>query len=193
MCDGVVIDAHMVQLIRDELVRGRGCLYSLICWVVENCGIARTPLIEAHWKTKCSDSDVFFWEWYTQQVLNKSVHDITTKKLNQHVLKKIRNEYGLPKNPFVIGYIECACATSEPRYILAKEMDFHDPKAKSLPTKTQLQIQESRSGRLCRYLERKLRVRVGTPTDAESHFVVNHGPCSNKATTSQSHCPKIPT
>ena len=191
MCDGVVIDGHLVQLIRDELLQARGSLYSFICWVVDNCGIARTPQIEAHWKTKCSENDVFFWEWYTQQVLRKSVHDITTKKLNQHVLKKIHKDYGLPRNPFVIRYIECACSTNAPRYILAKDLDFYDPKGKSLPTKTQIEIQERRSAPLCRYLEKELRVRVGTPTDAESHFGIYDGSCTSKATTSQSHCPKV--
>jgi hypothetical protein len=191
MCDGIVIDAHMMRVIRDELVQDSGCLYSLICWITENCGIAITPQIEAHWKTKCSDKNPFFWDWYTKQLLNKSIRYITPKTLNQHVLKKIRDKYGLPKDPFVIGYMECACATSEPRYILAEEMDFHDPKAKSLPTKTQLKIRESRSGRLCRYLEKQLGIRVGTPTDAESHFAIGQGPCANRATVSQTHCPKV--
>jgi len=192
MCDGIVVDAHMIRKIRDELVRSSGPLYELICWVIINCGIAVTPQIEAHWKTKCSDRDPFFWEWYTQQVLNKSVHDITLQRLEVHITRRIHRDYGLPKDPFVIGYIECANSTSEPRYIFAEDMYFHDPKAKGLPTKTQVTIRETRSGTLCRYLERQLRIRVGTATDVNSHFSIGQGPCPNRRTISQSQCPNLP-
>jgi len=193
MCDGIVIDAHMVPAIRDALALGSGSLYDLICWVIENCGIARTPQIEAHWKTKCSDRDQFFWSWYSQQVLDRSIHDITPKNLGSSVNRKIRNDYGL-SDPFVLGCIKCAHSTSEPRYILAEDIYFHDPKAKDFPTTVQIKIKESRNGCLCRYLEDQLGIQVGARADCKSHFSIDQGPCpnKNKIRIGQNQCPKLP-
>ena len=60
------------------------------------------------------------------------------------------------------------------------------------PTKTQVEIQERRSGPLRRYLEKDLGIRVGTATDAESHFAIYDGPRTSETATSQFHCPKMP-
>jgi len=192
MCDGIVIDAHMIPAIRYDLVQESGLLYELIQWLIQNCGIATTPQIEAHWKTKCSDNDPFFWTWYTERILDRSIRINEPNGLENEKIKKIHNEYGLPRDPFVIACISCAHATNSPRYILAEDMDFHDPKSKRLETRTQNKIRENRNGRLCRYLEKELNIRVGTKSDARSHFSIDIGACPNNVINSRNICPKLP-
>jgi len=194
MCDGIVIDAHMIPAIRDELVRHSGSLYELICWVIENCGIARTPQIENHWRSKFSaNRDHVFWKWYMNQVLNKAIHNIPPKNLSSSVKKKIRDDYGL-SDPTVMEYIKCAYATNEPRYILAEDMYFYDPRERRAASATQIEIKESRQGRLCKYLEEQLHIRVGTPADCKSHFSIDQSPCSdkNEVRIDQRQCSKLP-
>jgi hypothetical protein len=192
MCNGVVIDAHMMPAIRDELVRGSGQLCNLINWFLQNCGIARTSQIEIHWRTKISDKDPFFWHWYAQQILNRSIHDIKPKNLGRDVKKRLRIKYGLPKDPYLTAYLECAYATNEPRYILAEDMDFHDPKARNQATKTQIMIRESRTGALCQYLETQLKIRVGTTQDCRLHFSSFQGSCPSRGNTNRVQCSKVP-
>jgi hypothetical protein len=193
MCDGIVIDAHIIRSARDEIVLSSGPLYELICWITQNCGIAITQYIEKHWKNHCGDrTPSIFWEWYTDQAKIGSIKIIKPKQLDINILNKIRKKYGLPKDPFVIAYIECADATSEPRYILSEDMDLHAPKAKSVSPKTQASIREGRTGPLCCYLERRLCVRVGTVADCKSHFSTDQGQCHRGVTTVQGKCPHMP-
>jgi len=188
---GVVIDAHTMRAIRNAIVTENGVLYDLICWIINNCGLATTKYIEAHWETKCGQDPVF-WKWYKDQVLNKAARDIPIKKLDSNIAKKIRERYCLPKDPFVLQYIKCANSTSGPRYILADDIYLHDPKAGRLPSRTQNEIRERRRGNLCRYLEKYLDIRVGTTADCISYFSIALGPCSSNIGINPKKCPKIP-
>jgi len=192
MCDGVVIEGHIVERMRDELVRESGTVYDLVNWMTHNCGIAMTPKVEVHWRMHCSDRDQFFWSWYTEQVEKRSIRPISPRRLDNKVSRKIHNDFGLPRNTLVRRYIECANGTNDPRYILAEEMDLHAPQAKRLPTRTQVQIREMRSGILCRYLERALRIRVGSLSDCIVYFSTDSGNCASSTSSNGKSCPRLP-
>lgn len=182
-----------MQKIRDELVLEQGSLYELIYWIIQNCGIAISPLIEKHWKTKCSEKDQFFWTWYGVQITNHAVHPI--KKITNiapDIKKKIHNDYKLPFDPFVIECIKCACSTSAPRYILADDIYFYEPTAKRLAVKNQQDIMNKRSGKLGRYIEKTLNIRIGTAEDFKAHFAMATGNCPIKNAAMVSPCPHLP-
>lgn len=189
MCDGVVIEGHMLPQIRKALVSESGSLYQTISWILQNCGVAITRQIETHWRTQCADRDTFFWTWYATQILNRSIRDILPKKMPQHLWKNLRVNHGLPNNPAIRAYLECVNATQQPRYILAEDMDYHDPKAKALPTKTQNSIRQARTGALCSYLHKHLQIRIGASADCSQHFTTGSGPCISKSDTMAAcHC-----
>lgn len=188
MCNGIIIDAHLIPKIRCDLTNGSGTLYDILYWIVNNCGIAMTQYIENHWYTKCKDGDVF-WEWYRAQLeegKNKVHYHRQLKTLDNRAAKSIRNHYGL-NNSHIKACIVCANTTNEPRYILTEHIFFYNPKLKNAPPKTKDKIMEGRSGRLCRYLQRNLNIRVGTRTDCIKHFSINHSHCSNGQP-----CPHLP-
>jgi len=130
MCDGIVIDGHIMMQIRDELVLKSGKLFDLISWILNNCGIAITPYIKTHWQSLCG-RDQYFGEWYTNEYhVKRAIHDIPDPHLKHSTWQYIRKSFSLPDDPFVRSCIQCANTTSEPRYILAEDMFFYEPKAK---------------------------------------------------------------
>lgn len=179
MCDGIIIEGHILLEIRHDLANESGILYEILCWVSNNCGIAMTPHIEADWQNRLKEGDVFL-EWYREQIESKRVHIIPLKSLNSHIVSKIHNYYRLPRQTFILHYIRCAHSTDEPKYILANEMDLHQPTAKSLAPKTQNDIRNNRSGLLCRFLQEKLHIRVGNPDDFKRHFSIDCDICTDK-------------
>lgn len=178
MCDGIVVDGHIMSEARDELVLKSGILYDIVTWIINNCGIAMTPYIKTHWQSLCG-RDQYFWEWYTNQVYTKHIHPIPDDHLEHKKWQYIRKSFSLPSDPFIRAYIDCAYNTSEPRYILAEDIFFYEPKAKRSTTRTQEIIKLKRSGTLCRHLQKELSIRVETPTDCESHFSTNIPACQN--------------
>jgi hypothetical protein len=188
---GIVIDAHLMSGMRDELARSSGQLFGLINWFLQNCGIAMTPIIEAHWKSKIRDTDPVFWSWYYTQIEGKTIRSVEPKDLGTNVKKKLRVEYCVPKDPYVKGYLECAHATNGPRYIITEDIYLYDPKAGSKATKTQAKIKQNRDGVLCRYLETQLKIRIGPIADCISHFCVHEAVCSNKVAENNCQCHKV--
>jgi len=188
MCDGIVIDAHLLPLFRKEFAQGNGPLLDLFVWLLVNCGVAHTALIEQHWSTKIRATDELFWNWYREQIENKSIRDVPLTKLPGQVKKKLRSEYKLPKDMFVVGYLECAFSTLAPRYILSEDMYLHEPQARSLDTGTQTGIRESRRGKVCKYLEDELGILVGTVSHCREHFPLYQTSCSQKALDGKASC-----
>lgn len=188
MCDGLIIEGHLIPEIRHDLANENGRYYDILCWVSQNCGIASNAHIEEHWRKHSREGDIF-WQWYTQEYVAGNVHDIPRKRLDNRIIKRIHHDYRLPKNPFVLRYIMCANVTREPKYILANDMDFHQPTAKRQATVTQNHIRTSRKGALCRFLEKELCIRVGTADDCKTHFSIDHGICSDKS--SQIQCSRV--
>lgn len=187
---GIIIDAHILHEIRDALVKENGLLYDLINWILDNCGIAITQLIETHWKSKISESDRFFWEWYFSEYHSKRrIREIELKKFNNMLMNKIITDCCLPKDIFVKGYIKAAHSTKYPRYILAEDMDLHDPRYKKEETKTKKRIIDERTGKLCVFLEDRVNIRVGSRKDCERYFAITNGPCTVNPCSEVSYCP----
>jgi len=170
MTYGIVIDAHLIQSIRESLVSESGSLFDLISWITSNCGIAISELIETHWKQHCTHNDLFFWEWYAQQILTQKIRIYKPTRISGRIFMNIRVNYKLPNDIFVRAYLDCANNTIKPRYILTEDMYFYEPSAKSMTPSRQIQIRTSRSGSLCRHLENTLKIRVGTESDFCRHF-----------------------
>jgi hypothetical protein len=192
---GVVIDGHTIRAFNGELVKRNGIIYSIVSWITTNCGIAITDYIKAHWEQQCGTraKNPLFWEWYFDQLYNKeAIHFVEVTRLQSNAWRAIRATYGSPNDPFVRSAIECANSTISPRYILAEDMDFHDPKAKRLPTPTQVEIKERGIGRLRLYLRDNLKILVGTLSNCRAHFSIDNGACPNKPTDCSKQCPCSP-
>jgi hypothetical protein len=188
MCEGVVIDAHLLLPFRKEYAQGNGPLLELFVWLLANCRVARTALIEQHWTTKIKATDELFWNWYREQIEKKAIRDVPLDRLPKEVKRKLRSEYKLPKDMFVLGYLECAFSTTAPRYILSEDMYLHEPQARSLDTGTQADIREARRGKVCKYLEDELGITVGTVTHCRGHFPVQQSSCPQKTTDGRPSC-----
>ena len=179
MCEGVVIEGHLLIELRKELRNGQGALYDIVVWLETNCGIAMTDLIQTHWVDKGLMKDQYFHTWYVEKVNAKVIRWATEKNLNKHQWKKIHNEYGLPKDLYDRGYIKCAHGTAKPKYILSEEIPLHDPKVINPPKK--LVVIQQHSGALCKYLEDQLGIQVGNREHFKARFAICKGICQQKA------------
>ena len=89
MYQGIFIDAHILEDICDALADECGPLYDMIFWILDNCGIAITPLIQSHWEEKISENKRHFWEWYyLEYQVNRRIKEIPLKKLEAPLMKK---------------------------------------------------------------------------------------------------------
>jgi len=193
MCDGIVIDAHVIKHLTPELIHGHGAIYSLISWITSNCGIATSDLIKTHWEQHCGsrERNTHFWEWYWDELHNKrTIHPIPIKRFSGKDWRTLAARYRIPHDIFVRAVIECANSTSEPRYILADDMLLHDPVAKTADPKTQLKIKEGRTGALCQHLERQFLIILGTPNHCKKHFQIAQGVCRTHSQNPSTPCPR---
>lgn len=194
MCDGIVIDGHIMRAFKGELVQKNGTIYSLVFWITSNCGIAITNYIKTHWEQQCGTraKNLLFWEWYFDQLHNKhTIHFIKVRRLRGTTWESIRATYRIPQDPFVRSAIECANSTSEPRYILAEDMFFYDPTAKRIDPDTQRSIREDRTGIVSKFLEQHYCIMVGTPNHCRRYFAVDYGACQNKSLNDRNDCPRV--
>jgi hypothetical protein len=195
MCEGIVIEGHLLREMSPQVALMNGPLYDLLEWAVANCGIAMTDYIENHWETHCSpnkQANEAFWAWVTDQLKVNAMRHVDGAGVSAGDWRRIRVGFHAPSDPYVRAYIECAASVQAPRYLLAEDMDLHEPRARSLPTATQVQIRERRRGTLCQHLERALRVRVGTRADCSLWFEVDSGLCAHKASGNTAPCPRLP-
>jgi hypothetical protein len=193
MSDGIVIDAHVIKDLTSQLVGRNGVIYSLISWITGNCGIAMSDSIKTHWERHCGSraKNLLFWEWYFDELNNKhTIHPIPVEHWSGTTWKTLAAKYGIPSDPFVRAYIECADSTSEPRYILSDDMSLHDPVAKTAATDTQQDIREKRTGSLCRHLERNLSIILGTPNHCKEYFEIDQGACHTNSQNCNILCPR---
>jgi len=194
MCDGIVIDAHVIKHLTPELIRGHGAIYSLISWITSNCGIAISERIKIHWEKHCGtrERNTRFWEWYWDELYNKrTIHPIPVKRFSGKDWRTLLARYRIPPDIFLRAVIECANSTSEPRYILADDILLHDPVAKTTDSATQLRIKEERTGSLCRYLERELFIILGTTNHCKEYFEMNQGTCQTNSPDCDTPCPRV--
>jgi len=193
MYQGIFIDAHLLGDISDAIASESGPLYDMICWILDNCGIAITPLIQTHWEEKISDNERHFWEWYYLEYhVNRRIHEIPLIRLDAQLMNKVKINCHLPNDIYVKGYIKGANSTKAPRYILAEDMDFYDPRYKQAESRTKNKIIASRSGKLCEFLERTLHIRVGSLDDCNNYFSTSTGPCPTAVSANCFSCQHIP-
>ena len=193
MNQGILIDAHLLEEISDALANESGSLYDLIYWILDNCGIAITPLIQSHWEEKISDNNRLFWEWFLLEYnINRRIRAIPLKKFDASSMRKITTDCYLPNRTHAKGYIKGANSTVAPRYILTKHIYFYEPRHKDNDSKTKNSIVASRAGKLCRFLQRTLKIRVGSPYDCINYFSTSYGPCPSITSTNCSSCQHIP-
>ena len=194
MCDGIVIDAHIIKHLTPELIHGHGAIYSLISWITSNCGIAISESIKTHWEKHCGsrERNTYFWEWYFDELHRKrTIHPITVKRFSGKYWRTIVARYRIPSDTFIRADIECANSTSEPRYILADDILLHDPVAKTTDSATQSKIKEERIGALCQYLERALSIILGTTNHCKKYFEMDQGPCQTNSADRDTTCPRV--
>lgn len=194
MCDGIVIDAHVMRNFNSELIDKNGTIYSLVFWITNNCGIAICDSILTHWEQHCGSraKSPLFWEWYFDELYNKrNIHFIKVTRLEGTVWMNFRRKFNIPHDLFIRAIIECANSTSEPRYILTEDMYLYDAIAKSSDTHNQENIRENRYGPICRYLESTYHIIAGTPKHCEDYFMIAQEICQNKSSNHGDSCPRV--
>jgi hypothetical protein len=184
MCDGIVIDGHVMRDFSPLLSRKQGSIYILISWITQNCGIALSDYIKTHWEQHCGkkERNPIFWEWYVEQLLQrKHINFPKITRLKGNEWQKIRSTFSVPEDPFIRAEIECVNSTSEPRYLLSEDPYIHDPLIKKMNNSEKQQtIKDERQGALCKYLENSdFGIIVGTCKHCASFFQISQGNCSN--------------
>ena len=160
MCEGIVIEAHAILELRDDIVLATGTRYELLEWLMHNCKIVMTDKIKNHWELKLGIKGDVVFDWLEQKNHEKCVHELKNiKKVHRDIKKKIK-EFGLTKEPFVEHYIDCANTTTKPRYILAEDIPFYDPKAAKAGAEKKQEIKNNKSGELPKFLEKNLNITV---------------------------------
>ena len=161
MCEGVVIEAHTIRLLRDDIARKRGTNYKMLKWLVENCGIVMTDKIKKHWEDNLHNRGEIVFDWLEQLNYNKSVNELKQiKKVHRDIKKKMRNDFGLTNQPFVVHYIDCANTTRKPKYIMAEDISFYDPKVEDEGHERKKEMKNRKTGRLQRYINDELKIKI---------------------------------
>ncbi len=194
MCDGIIIDGHVIKQFKNELVEEKGCIFDIINFIVAKCGIAINQVIENHWETHCGKKEraLEFWEWYTTNCLQNRIHFIESKKINGKLWASIQAKFSIPTDPFVRAAIECANTTVIPRYIIAEDLYFYDPKAKRLDNTNQRKIIEKRNGCVCKYLEKYMQITVSTPEYCKGLLFSQKQGCNTQSITTDNNIQKCP-
>jgi hypothetical protein len=168
MPDGIVIDANIIPQFYKELKASQGQLYRIVDWLSNNCGIAINDHIAVEWENVCKAQ--LFLDWYADELKNGRIRKVSCKPLPINYPKKRMIDYGFPHTSTDIQYIECAYSTDRTKYIMTENYDFFDPKCKTMAIKARKRAREDRQGRLCRFLLKKLGIRVGMPTHCRIDF-----------------------
>jgi len=168
MEDGVVVDANIIADYCHESIVETGDIYDLIEKILKNCSIAITELIEQEWYNTCGSQ--LFDVWFTDNMRDGYIQYVEPY-LNPHILKKIRNKFGLPGRDKEL--IKAANVTTY-KYILTNDIHLFDPKKKTASIKEKERIKKGRKGGLCQFLRKELKITVGLPehcwSDLEEHI-----------------------
>ena len=157
MDDGVIIDANIIPQFLPQYVKQEGNIYDLFNDILSKYGIAICKQIQREWLNTCNHPIIE--AWLTDNLKNGNIRHVKPK-LHRDIKKKLRTDYGLPRGSPDIHLISCANVT-EVRYIISEDMDLFDPKMKRAKSKTRTRIKQKRTGNLCRYLHKQLKIRVG--------------------------------
>lgn len=168
MSDGVVVDANVIKDFYRELCINDGCVYRAVIWLSETYGIVASDKVLVEWENVCS-AQVFI-EWLADQLKLGGVRRIQGKRIDRQVVKKMYLDCGFPCRDRDLEYIQCAHATVSRRYIVTEDIDFYDPRAKDGEASIKRWAREERHGQFCRFLLRRLRIRVGTVRHCREDF-----------------------
>lgn len=185
MPKGIVIEGHVIQEISKAIASENGELFQLISWIIANCGIAWNEHIDVHWHTKCGHRDEAFWAWFEDQNQKRNVHIVPPVPLSEPIMHRI-SEFGLPPDSFNKHYLECANGTDRPRYIIADEIDLHDPTEKMSSLKRKEQIRKRESGALAKYIKKKAKITIKSKDNSYNYLCV-HPLCASTCTIN-CHC-----
>jgi len=164
--DGIVIDANIISKFYKEFIIDEGDLYVLINWILDNCGVVFTDLIYHEWISTCNNFVIK--EWIADGLKLGKIR-YTNPQLDRAIIKKLHINFGLPKKSRDIEYIRCANVTLT-KYILTNDIDLFDPKLKNDTSKAKKNAKNNRSSKLCRFLLKELKIRVGTPHHCVNDF-----------------------
>ena len=171
MSDGIVIDANIIPLFSQELRIDEGIIYGIVYFLLNGCGLAIDDFIASEWEGVCKD--VWFNEWYTDELKNGRIRKIESKKIDNHIKKRMRIEYGFPTKTMDIKYIECAYGTKTTKYVMTLNYHFFDPKCIGQSIQYRKRARENREGAFCKHVLRVLGVRIGMP----EHCILDFGIC----------------
>ena len=170
MGDGIVVDADIISYYCREYIVETGELYDMIEKILKNCGIAISDSVEREWRNTCGNQ--LFEEWFISNLLDNYIQYVKPH-IDRQILKKIHNDFGLPKKGGDKDLIKAANVTTY-RYILTNDTHLFDPKKKTAPRKEKERIKKGRKGRLCQFLRKELEITVGLPehcwSDLEEHL-----------------------
>lgn len=164
--DGIVIDANIISEYYKEFIIDEGDLYDLINCILDNYGVVFTDLIHHEWISTCNNYVIK--EWITDGLKLGKIRYIHPQ-LDRAIIKKLHTKFGFPKKSHDIEYIKCANVTLT-KYILTNDIDFFDPKLKNDTIKAKKDAKINRMGKLCRFLLKELKIRVGTPHHCVNDF-----------------------
>ncbi|MGA8849378.1 MAG: hypothetical protein WB564_06110 [Dehalococcoidia bacterium] len=168
MSDGIVVDANVIPDFYRELCVNNGCVYRTVIWLSEKCGIVASDKVLIEWENVCS-AQVFI-EWLADQLKAGGVRRIQCKKIDRRIVKRMRVDCGFPCKDRDLEYIQCAHATASERYIVTEDIDFYDPRAKGGEASIKRWAREERCGQFCRFLLRRLGIKVGTISHCREDF-----------------------
>src|SRR4030042_4996926 len=94
MYDGVVIDADLMEQFYPQMVMENGQLFQMVSCLCVMPGLAVTEIIENEWYATCGAQA--FKDWVTDMLKVDRIRFVEPD-LEQHTLKKIHNDFGLPR------------------------------------------------------------------------------------------------
>lgn len=158
MGQGVVIDANMIaKFCKKHFNDEKEEIVDTVLSIADRCHIAISDLIEHEW-LNCYGNQAFK-EWLTDEMKTGRIIYITPEKIPTEMQKSIC-QMGFPFNTRDKEYIRVALATTT-KFILTEDIHFYEPKAKDQPHANKERFRVERKGTVCRFLERKMGIRVG--------------------------------
>jgi hypothetical protein len=162
---GLVVDANVMQAFtRSMICQSESVHRQLVLGAASSVGFVVDvgDKMLQEWKNTCGRT--YFEEWLFQQIKLGIVRYIDPN-LDQAHIKRLRQDCGFPTHSGKdLTYIKVAY-TAAPHVIVTEDMDFHEPAAKGRNSQQKRQIVEAKSGSVCKYLLKRLGIRVCSPEE----------------------------
>ena len=159
MTDGVVLDANVINAWYRQYLVQNGDLFQLVRLLCETVGLAADAQGKMRHEWEQQGDYLSIRDWIDDEMKVGHIRLVRCRPLDNHA-KHLHIKLGLDRHSPDAVYVWCSYATRL-RHILSWDIDLYDPKAKGDGAQRQLLMKERR-GSVCRYLERKLAIRVCT-------------------------------